>query len=324
MFNPLKIFRKNKVGLTLGSGGAKGIAHIAVIEYLEELKIPIHYISGSSIGSVIGAVYSYGKLNEFKNAVLSLTKKDVRSLFDPVLPRSGLLRGADAMKFIGKFIPEDVMIEDLKIPLSIVATDFLTGKAVVFKSGNLLDAVRASLSIPGIFIPVKFKDTFLIDGGVADPLPVNVVRDMGANLTVAVNLHPGLKKRSIEKIFKKNKPEKSIGVDSKFIKIVEEKDKPGSGISKSGIFSTVEHFLGLDEKNDMPNIFEVIMQSVDIMEYVNTMYTLQANPPTVLIEPQLLDTGTMDFFKAGNILIEGKAACDRVSSALKGKVKIWV
>ncbi len=324
MFNPLKIFKKNKVGLALGSGGAKGIAHIAVIEYLEEMNIPIHYISGSSIGSVIGAVYSAGKLKEFKNAVLNLTKKDVRSLFDPVLPRSGLLRGADAMNFIGKFIPKDLKIEDLKIPLSVVATDFLSGKAVIFDSGNLLDAVRASLSIPGIFVPVKFKDTFLIDGGVADPLPINVVRDMGANLTVAVNLHPGLKKRNIDKIIKKIKPEKSIGVNSKFIQIIEEKVKSGNGISKSGFFSTIEHFLGLDEKNDMPNIFEVIMQSVDIMEYINTMYTLQTNPPTVLIEPQLLDTGTMDFFKAGNILIEGRAACERVNQSLKGKVKIWV
>ncbi len=324
MFNPLKIFKKNKVGLALGSGGAKGIAHIAVIEYMEEMNIPIHYISGSSIGSVIGAVYSAGMLKEFKDAVLNLTKKDVRSLFDPVLPRSGLLRGADAMNFIGKFIPKELNIEDLKIPLSVVATDFLSGKAVIFNSGNLLDAVRASLSIPGIFVPVKFKDTFLIDGGVADPLPINVVRDMGANLTIAVNLHPGLKKRKIDKIIKKIKPEKSIGVNSKFIQIIEEKVKSGNGISKSGFFSTIEHFLGLDEKNDMPNIFEVIMQSVDIMEYINTMYTLQTNPPTVLIEPQLLDTGTMDFFKAGNILIEGRAACERVNQSLKGKVKIWV
>ncbi len=331
MINLFKYFRNRKVGLALGSGGAKGISHISVIEYLESLNIPIHMIAGSSAGAVVGAVYCCGTLKEFKEALLHLEWNDMISLFDPVFPRSGLIEGAKALKFMKQFIPDSVTIDELPIPLSIIATDLYSGMPVVFRSGNLLQAIRASGSIPGIFVPVTYENKVLVDGGISKPLPIDVVKNMGAGYTIAVNLHPTVSNKRIRKLIRTMS--KHDTVEEKQVRL--EIAKSLSNIRHYELFSTiadkkwfrsVEKWLGREspKAEKLPNIFEIISQSVDIMEYTNTMLVLKYQKPTVLIQPDLLDLNTLDFFRASDALTGGFQACEKVRGKIIRKIRYWV
>jgi NTE family protein len=328
MLNPLKYFRNRKVGLALGSGGAKGLSHIAVLEYLESLNIPIHMIAGSSIGAVVGALYCAGTLGKFKEDILKFTLRDLLSFLDPVMPRSGFIEGKGFTKFMARYIPRSSNIEDLKLPLAIVATDYINGTPVIFRNGNILEALRASVSIPGVLVPVRYRGTLLVDGGVANPLPLNVVRSMGAGMTIAVNLHPQVKKRGLKHYVESSMANQSARVDLKDNVIKEEQmpEKPGQSAGIKWL-KAIEQWLRADsgsDKKNMPNIFEVMTQSVDIMEYVNTALMLKYNSPTVLIEPNVIDVQTLGFTDAKKIIDEGFIACSRAKKTLIRKVRLWV
>jgi len=334
MINPMKFLRNRKVGLALGSGGAKGLSHIAVIEYLENLKIPIDMISGSSIGSVIGAVYLCGNMNKFKEDMMVLTKKEMLAIADITLPKSGLLKGNNFIKFLTKYIPADAKIEDLPKPLAIVATDYFTGKPIIFRKGNILEAIRASVSIPGVLVPVAYGNTFLIDGGVANPLPIDIIKDMGAGFTIAVNLHPGLKVSKIKKYVKNGAEKIGINLFPEDIQYADDKQSvsvPDHKNDHTGWFKNIDQWLSRGkenkngkEKDSYPSIFEVLFQTIDIMEYVNTQNTLKYHKPTVLIEPNLLEIGTLDFNHARNIMITGYAASADKKFAITRKIKFWI
>ncbi len=323
MFNPFNFINK-KVGLVLGSGGAKGISHIAVIEYINELGIPIDMIAGASISALVGALYCTGSLQNFKKDLLSMDRKTYLDFFDPIFPVSGLLGSDSIIKFIQKYIPENLKFEDLKIPLNIVATDYQTGKPIVFSSGNIVQAIRASISIPGIFTPVPYGDTFLIDGGVANPLPIDVTKSMGAGLIVAVNLHPSVKPKIMnnEKIksLKKQapKPEKNDEKQS-YVGLILEKAKNIAQFGKNTWLKYLSSYMNNEKVQDrkkLPNIFDIIFQSIDIMGYTTTAMMLKYDPPAVLIEPNLLDFKSMDFSRGIEALNEGRNACDLVKNQL--------
>lgn len=328
MFNPLKYLRNRKVGLALGSGGAKGLSHISVIEYLESMDIPISMIAGSSIGAVIGGVYACGTMEAFKREMKSMTTSKRFSLLDPVFPKSGLIGGAKFMRYMKKFIPKDTRIEDLTIPLAVAATDMITGKAVVFKSGNLLEALRASVSIPGIVNPVRYKNTFLIDGGVANPLPVNILKTMGAGITVAVNLHPRPGEEKLKDYVHENIEKFIILEDAKNIKTVPPEKKRENADENRSFFNLLlpgkDKAAKKSDEADFPSIFEVMFESIQIMEYVNTRLMLRYNSPAVLIEPYIPYIGTLDFEEASEILAEGYKAASKARNKLIRKVKIWI
>jgi NTE family protein len=320
MISLLKFFRKKKVGLVLGSGGSKGIAHIAVIEYLEALDVPISMISGSSIGALIAAVYASGSIKLLKEDVLKMDRKQVRSYFDPVFPLSGLMEGKKLKVFLSKYIPSNARIEDLPIPIAVVATDLFSGEAVVLRSGSVIDAVRASISIPGVFIPVKYGDSVLVDGGVANPLPIDIVQAMGADLTIAVNLHPKIQSERLKKTIKK-RTTSELDPDSLAVASGASPEAKEAGIS---VIKSAEKWLGRDRnKKDegLPNILEVISQSIDIMGYVNTTMMLKYARPTVLIEPDLVDMPTLDFARASRALTEGHSASWKMKRALIRRIK---
>ncbi|HNX23789.1 MAG TPA: patatin-like phospholipase family protein [Spirochaetota bacterium] len=328
MINPMKFFRNRKVGLALGSGGAKGLSHIAVIEYLENLKIPVDMISGSSIGAVIGSVYLCGNLNKLKADMLTFSKKELLSIADITLPKSGLIKGNNFIKFLTKYIPADAKIEDLPKPLAIVATDYYTGKPIIFRKGNILEAIRASISIPGVFVPASYGNTFLLDGGVANPLPIDVLKSMGAGFTIAVNLHPRLKVSEIKKYVKKGAEKIGINLFPEEIQYADDKHSvsvPDYKKESRGWFSNINTWLAREKEKDLyPSIFEVLFQSIDIMEYVNTLNTLKYHTPTVLIEPDLPNTGTLDFYDAKNIITVGYAASADKKFELVRKIKFWI
>jgi NTE family protein len=167
---------RKSVALVLGSGSSRGWAHIGAIEALDEEGIPIDFISGCSVGSYVGAVYASGSLASLKEFVLSMDGKKVFSYFDVVFPRSGLLDGTKKVAELFSMHTGVKRFSELNIPLTMVATDLQRGEKVVLRSGDLLPALRATMSVPGLFAPARVKGRWLVDGGVVDPVPVGVAR----------------------------------------------------------------------------------------------------------------------------------------------------
>ncbi len=181
----MKKIKRKKIGLVLGSGGAKGLAHIGVIKILEKEKIPIDFIAGSSIGALVGAHYAiYKDIKKLEKLALSVNWKTAFKIFDPSFKG---IEGVKVQKLLNKWYGNR-KFSDLKIPLVVVATDLLTGEELDIKSGNLAKAIRASMSVPAVFTPVKYQKRLLADGGLSNPLPVNIVKKMGADIIIAVNL----------------------------------------------------------------------------------------------------------------------------------------
>ncbi|WP_413167010.1 patatin-like phospholipase family protein [Capilliphycus salinus ALCB114379] len=303
-----------QVGLVLGSGGARGWAHIGVIRALEEAEIKVDYLSGASIGAFVGAIYgveSLGKLEDFANEI------DVNyllSLLDISFPNMGLIDGERVVNFIRKFI-SDKKFEETTIPFRCVATNFLLKKEIVFDSGSLIDAVRASISIPGIFRPFKREEVYLVDGGIVNPVPVSVVKDMGAEVIIAVNLNSDSEAEEADSdgypyISQSDISSEKIDEESQER---QEKEQQESGIVQNltGRYDTLKRILPNQIDDWIPdaktglNIFDVIGNSINVMEQQVTQIQLQINQPDLLIEPNLMDFGIFDFHQAKPIMQKG-------------------
>jgi NTE family protein len=177
--------RRPKIVLALGSGGARGFAHIGVLQVLEEMGIPLYGIAGASIGSVVGSFYASGMELRYIESLAVHMKR--RLWLDFTYPKMGFVAGTKITEMI-RLLTQDKQFEDLNMPLAVVATDILNGERVVFRSGPVYLAVRASLSIPGIFVPVNIDGRLLIDGGVIDRVPIPVAREMGADIVIGVDV----------------------------------------------------------------------------------------------------------------------------------------
>ena len=214
----------NKVSLVLSSGGARGVAHISIIESLLKEGYDIVEISGTSIGSLVAAFYACGKLDKFKKWILKLDKIKTFSLMDFTVSQSGIIKGDKVFSSLKKIIPDE-KIENLKIPISIIATDIFNNKEVVIRSGSMYDAIRASCSIPGLVKPYSLNGVDYVDGGVLNPLPINKLHYRENIITVNLN-SPPLKKsnkketttlymnyfNSIKKFFSNNNNSRHLGV----------------------------------------------------------------------------------------------------------------
>jgi len=180
--------RGRRVGLALGSGSARGLAHIGVIRALREAGVGIDVVAGTSIGAVIGVLHAAGQIERAAAEFLAFDWKNVAVLLDPVFPRAGLIDGRKVAEFLRGHIGSGTF-EELQLPLRVVASDLRTGEEVVFASGNLIEAVRASIAVPGVLTPMRIEDRILVDGGLVNPVPVSVARAMGADFVVAVDLN---------------------------------------------------------------------------------------------------------------------------------------
>lgn len=188
--------KSKKVGLVLGSGAARGMAHIGVLDILEREGIAIDMIAGTSAGAAVGALYAQGKnADEIISIALALERYRLTRFIDPSLPRSGLIKGKKIKGLMASFIGGDIKFSDLKIPFACVAADIDTGEEVVIDRGSVPEAVRASISLPAIFAVVKRSGRYLVDGGLVNPVPVSVLRKMGADLIIAVNVIPEVSDR---------------------------------------------------------------------------------------------------------------------------------
>jgi len=182
--------KKRKVGLALGSGAAWGLAHIGVLEVLEKEDIPIDMIAGTSMGAMIGALYAVGKgVSQIKELVLDLGARRFSFLADPALPKTGLLRGRKIENVLRSVIG-NTEFGELRIPFACVATDIDSGEEVVIERGPVWRGVRASGSVPVMLTPVRLEGKYLVDGGLVNPVPVSVLKTMGADFIIAVNVIP--------------------------------------------------------------------------------------------------------------------------------------
>lgn len=307
-----------KFGLALGSGSARGMAHIGVIQVLEAYHIPIDMIAGTSIGSVVGSLYAAGaSIKQLKEAALSMKWSKTISLMDPTIPHSGLLSGNRVEKHLKELFLNDKTFDDLKIPFATVATDIDTGAKVILNQGNVLKAVRASLPIPGIFAPVKYHNYYLVDGGVVDPVPVDLLQQMGANIIIAVSL--AIKRpHTITLIINK---ETGVLEEGRLKLKVVEKIASLVNKEKDSLKKKIDE---VKVKLESPNIFEVLAQSIYIMEAEITSQCLIG--ADVVIVPFGIEKVSLLEFNKAETLIEGgiKAtlkALYHIKKTIKQKLK---
>ncbi len=298
-----------KIGLALGGGSARGLAHVGVILALEAYHIPIDIIAGTSIGSVIGGLYASGAtIRQLEEVALSIKKSKTLFMIDPVFPHSGLISGDRIEKMLNQFALKDKTFDDLSIPFAAVATEIENGAEVIINQGKLIDAVRASISIPGIFTPVKYQDYYLVDGGLVNPVPVDVVRMMGADIIIAVSLAKISPYTTLLMIDKETGNLKEVenledlrinkGENPKF-KDTEEMT-PLVDEEKGFLKERIEQ---IKSKFEGPNIFEIISQSNDIMESKITDQSLEG--ADVLIVPFGIKEINLFDFDEAEILIKG-------------------
>jgi NTE family protein len=307
MIGVVRKHRHRKIGLALGSGSARGWAHIGVINALVEAGVDVDYVAGTSIGALVGVACASGKIRSLEKFVRGLDWKKVISHFDVVFPRSGLFDGRKISESIREHVePGD--IEDLSVPFCAVSTDLATGNEVHIRQGDVIEAVRASISIPGMFTPVKRGEMLLVDGGLRNPVPTGVVRGMGADYVIAVDLNydiAGIRRSAEEplQLVTENAPPGagprtgSAGGGASLAKIgrkVMSVDVPGLAQARQWL-----------ARESVPNIFEVLMSSINIMEVQITEMRLAAEPADLLLRPRLGHLGFMDFHRADETIAEG-------------------
>jgi len=201
-----------KVGLALSSGGAKGIAHIGVLAVLEREGIPVDFIAGTSMGALIGAFYAAGRTaKEIEEVIVGVNRKQMRSFFDFTLSGQGIIRGQRVIEWL-KYSINNADFSDLRIPLACVAADIHSGEKVVIEDGPVAEGVRASISIPVLYMPFSWRGRHLVDGGLVDPVPVDVVREMGADYVIAATVTPDKGKQLPREIVTGGIPKKPPGI----------------------------------------------------------------------------------------------------------------
>jgi len=277
-----------KVHLVLGSGGARGMAHIGVIEMLEEEGYEICEVIGCSMGAVVGGIYCAGFLKEYKQWLTGLSKSNVFSLFDFTFTTQGFVKGDRIFQKIQEFTGEQ-QIEQLKIPFTAVSTDILNKKEVYFTSGNLFKALRASIAIPGVFTPVINEDSILVDGGVLNPLPLNLVDKKEDAIIVAVNLNG-----PVEHLPKQ--PAKEIESNSYwewFPKF------PDTGKKENAAQPKVLPKISL---------FDLINTSYDFTQDRLTEMLIDHHSPDLLIELPRNSCNVFEFYRASELIEAGRTA----------------
>ncbi|MCK4401777.1 patatin-like phospholipase family protein [bacterium] len=319
--------RHKKIGLALGGGAARGLAHIGVLNALKENNIPIDMIAGTSIGALVGACFAKdGKINTLEEIVLNIDWKQLALLVDPnlALLKKGFIHG-EKIKELLRSIIGDIEFKDLKIPFRAVATDVTTGEEVVINSGSVAEAVRASISIPVLFTPVKFENKFLVDGGIVNPVPVSIARNMGAEFVIACNVIPEPQKRgriTSETInsrkYTKNKPLTKL--NNKIDKLIQaNKDKieairEFSSILKNKIYKDKQIY------PNTPNIIDVLIHSFYIMEY--RIAVLELKKADIIINPEVNNISTLEFHKGAEAISEGYKSVLDVLPKIKKQANI--
>ncbi|MBM3167924.1 MAG: patatin-like phospholipase family protein [Bacteroidetes bacterium] len=283
---------KNKtVSLVLSSGGARGLAHVGVIEELERRGYTIAEIAGCSAGALVGGMYAAGKLHEFKDWICHLDRLDVFSLMDFTFSSRGFIKGEKVFQALKKVIP-DQNIEDLLLPFSCNAVDVNSGKEQVFRQGSLYTAIRASGSIPSVFLPAKVEKRHFIDGGVLNPVPISLISDPHAHKVVVVDTN---------------------GLDEHYLELP---TKPASKPQGLALPSWVKEYQGkvkayFPEEKKKENqrsysALELVTRSFDLLQDRYCQLLLENYPVDVQIKVSRKQAGTLEFHRAAELIEVGR------------------
>ncbi len=298
-----------KIGLALGSGAARGWAHIGVIRALEEHGIEADVVSGCSIGSIVGAAYASSNLDALEKWILSLTRMDLAK-YAGLGVGSGFINTSRLNDdFALNICPEDAMIENFNKPFGAIATDLITGREVWFTKGQALNAIWASIAMPGVFPAVSHEGSWLVDGGLVNPVPVSMCRSLGADVVIAIGLNSDIVgKRSRKK--PKNEIPKEI-VET-VVTPKEEAPKEAEGYYEDmfgSIKGTIKEYsssffpnLQQSDTPKQPSLFDTVASSVNIMQDRIARSRMAGDPPDVLISPRLSHIGLMEFHRAEEVI----------------------
>jgi NTE family protein len=299
---------KTRIGLALGGGSARGWAHIGVIRALVDAGIEPDIVCGTSIGALVGAAYVGGELDPLETWVRSLRLQTVVSFLDFSL-NGGLIKGEKLIGFFrSHFVDRD--IRELARPFGAVATDLRRGREVWLREGPVTDAVRASIALPGLFTPVQLDGSWLVDGGLVNPVPVSLCRAMGADLVIAVNLNTDrlghhLKPKPVKAPRKHITAEPDTLADAVMARIQ-------AGMSQLGI----NHEAG----PRVPAMLDVVASSINIMQVRITRSRLAGDPPDVMVAPLLADLGLMEFHRASVAIDAGRRAAEAAIPQLQARL----
>jgi NTE family protein len=310
----LSPFRKNlKIGLALSSGSARGEAHVGVIKAILEKNIPISIITGASAGAIVGAYFaSHGDVKGLEETIYNARPKQMMDLMslDLAIRFKGFIGEKKSLKWLKEVIG-GVYFSDLKIPLAIIASDMNTGEVVVIRKGSVLEAVRASIAMPVLFTPTRSHGRFLVDGGFANPLPVDVAREMGANFVIASNVvrTPQMAQAEFKRTKEKGVPD---------IVLSEELESARNELIKT--LGEIPDSAPGPETKDIPNMFNVLVNSVYTMEYnIVKSKTRQAN---ITISPDIRNLHMLDFYQGKEVVAKGYEAAQKRLSTLLSRLRL--
>lgn len=307
--------RTPKIGLALGSGSARGWAHIGVLKALAQANIKPDVVCGASIGALVGAAYAAGELERFAEWVQSLGMREVFGFMDFNLA-GGMLKGEKLIDFWRRNFA-DFNIEDAHMPFGAVATDLHSGAEVWLREGSIAQAVRASIALPGLFTPVIHEGRLLVDGGLVNPVPVSLARAMGADIVIAVDLNADLIQRHMRPL---GVVSRDVGVDQE-PQVVETHSAAWVSRIQQGLRSWMPASAAAGEgpaaHMPMPSLLDVVMTSVNIMQMRITRSRIAGDPPELVISPRLAHLGLLDFHRAQEAIDQGYDAACAALPALK-------
>ncbi len=301
---------RHRVGLALGSGSARGWAHVGVIDALVEAGIEPAIVCGTSMGALVGAAYVAGQLSDLRRWAENATWRQIVRLTDVRLSGGGLISGKQIVSFL-RSLGISGPIEGYAARYAAVATDLATGREVWLQSGPIHEAVRASIALPGVFSPARAGERWLLDGGLSNPVPVSVCRALGADVIIAVNLNGDLLGRRFSEP-EPPTPTASSRVSGEIVRRL---------LSR---FPASLHRRGSDavavvppDGGSVPGYFDVLVASINIMQDHITRTRLAGEPPHVMLVPRLRSIGLMEFHRAREAIAEGRACVEQALPSLR-------
>ncbi len=289
-----------KIGLALGSGSSRGWSHIGIINALSRLGIEPDIVCGTSVGAMVGAAYAKGNIDKLEAWACSLTKFDVAKFLDINSSMTGFVNTERFHDFLNEYIASDEdIIENLSKVYAAVSTDLESGREIWLTEGSLIQAVWASMSLPGLFPAIRYNDSWLIDGGLVNPVPVSVCRALGANIVIAVNLNGDIVGKHLGRTGTK-------GLEK----------KPNSGITKKitdlvNEYTNLSFLNGDEDEEQPPGLLNAIAASVNITQDRITRSRMAGDPPDIVFSPKLSDIGLLELYRAREAITEGERCVQR-------------
>ena len=304
---------RSSIGLALGGGAARGAAHVGVLRALSEKGIEPDIICGTSIGALVGAMYLADKLSWLESWAKELTRRKVLLYSDfNLLTGGGLLQGKKLMQILAEQLG-DMDIQDLPRPFAAVATDIFSGREIWFRKGNLLRAIRASIAIPGLFTPIEEQGTWLVDGGLVNPVPVSLCRALEAHIVIAVNVNSGLLRRGGCNSRQDRDQELENETEATLLNRISTGFK-----EKAWPFAHREE----QEQDAAPSIFNILAGSLNIMQDRIIRSRMAGDPPDILLSPRVAQIGVLEFERSTEGIAEGRSCVERLNSAIKDVLQI--